>query len=71
MNDRKYMCIKSFDNTLRQRHYITKIPPLNKGEIYNQIYVNKFYGSIRYQSEHLLPLEEWREKQIDKILENV
>ena len=67
---KQFMCIKTYDNTKRQKYYLNKIPPLNKGIIYDETYIKNYYNIIYYQDDYIIPLEEFRNQQIDKILEN-
>ena len=67
MENRKYMCIKS--------NYYEE-PYFEEGKIYDYKYLTQWDYiknvaiSILIKNGFVIPLETWREKQIDKILEN-
>ena len=61
----QYMCIKGYD-----KYYDNFI--IQKGEIYKEDFLIEeryiIYGLLK--QNYIIPLETWREQQIDKILNN-
>ena len=63
MNDKKYRCLENYD--------IRSDSSLIKDDIYEESYLKQYYfiDLLIYQ-KIIIPLDEWREKRINKILDN-